>query len=47
MDDRIESKKAVANRLLDQESETLLTEMTDDQLLRFVALDISRATTEE
>ncbi len=47
IDAMIESKKAVANRLLDQESEALLTEMTDAQLLRFVALDISRATTEE
>ena len=28
-------------------SETLLTEMKDDELLRFVALDISRATADD
>lgn len=47
IDAMIQSKQAVADRLLKQDSETLLTEMSDDELLRFVALDIGRATAEE
>jgi non-specific serine/threonine protein kinase len=47
IDAMIQSKQAVAEQLLNQESETLLTEMKDDELLRFVALDIGRATAEE
>jgi SNF2 family DNA or RNA helicase len=47
IDAMIESKQAVADRLLNQESETLLTEMNDDELLRFVALDIGRATADD
>jgi non-specific serine/threonine protein kinase len=47
IDAMIRDKQAVADKLLNQESETLLTEMSDDELLKFVALDIGRATTEE
>ncbi len=43
----IRSKQAVADQVLNQEGETLLTEMSDDELLRFVALDIGRATADE
>ena len=46
IDAMIREKQSVANRLLDQESEPLLTEMKDDELLKFVALDISRAAAE-
>jgi hypothetical protein len=44
IDAMIQSKQAIADRLLNQEGETLLTEMSDAELLRFVALDIGRAT---
>jgi non-specific serine/threonine protein kinase len=47
IDAMIRDKQAVADKLLNQESEVLLTEMSDDELLKFVALDIGRATTEE
>ena len=46
IDRMIADKQAVADKLLNQESETLLTEMSDAELLRFVALDIGRATAE-
>ena len=38
---------SVADQILNQESETLLTEMSDAELLQFVSLDITRATAEE
>jgi superfamily II DNA or RNA helicase len=47
IDAMITSKQAVADQILDQQSETMLTEMNDEELLRFVSLDIGRATTEE
>jgi non-specific serine/threonine protein kinase len=47
IDVMIRDKQSVADQVLNQESETLLTEMKDDELLRFVALDISRATADE
>jgi non-specific serine/threonine protein kinase len=47
IDKMIHDKQGVADQLLNQESETLLTEMNDDELLRFVALDIGRATADE
>ncbi len=43
IDAMIRDKQGVADKLLNQGSETLLTEMKDDELLRFVALDIARA----
>jgi non-specific serine/threonine protein kinase len=47
IDVMIRDKQSVADQVLNQESETMLTEMKDDELLRFVALDISRATADE
>ena len=47
IDAMIESKQAVADRVLNQNGEANLTEMSDDELLRFVALDIGRATTDD
>jgi non-specific serine/threonine protein kinase len=47
IDAMIHEKQSIADKILNQESESLLTEMPDDELLRFVALDISRATSEE
>ena len=43
IDELIAQKKNLANDLLDQGGEVLLTEMSNDQLLRFVALDINKA----
>jgi non-specific serine/threonine protein kinase len=43
IDAMIRDKRALADQLLNKEGETLLTEMSDDELLRFVALDIGRA----
>ena len=43
IDSLIQSKQHVADQLLKQEGETLLTEMDDDELLDFVALDMQRA----
>lgn len=47
IDAMIQSKKAVADQVLNQDGEAKLTEMNDEELLRFVALDIGRATTDE
>ncbi len=47
IDAMIEGKKAIADQVLSAEGETLLTEMSTDALLKFVALDIGRATAEE
>lgn len=47
IDAMIQSKQAIADQVLNQDSETKLTEMSDDELLRFVALDIGRATADE
>jgi SNF2 family DNA or RNA helicase len=47
IDEMITSKQAVADQLLGEGAETRLTEMNDDELLRFVSLDIGRATAEE
>ena len=45
IDDMLRQKRDLAERLLGpaQAGETLLTEMSDDELLRVVALDVSRA----
>jgi superfamily II DNA or RNA helicase len=40
----IEDKKSLSTELLDGGGEKLLTEMNNDELLRFVALDLHRAT---
>ncbi len=47
IDALIASKQSVAEQILNQENETQLTELSDEELLRFVALDIGRATSEE
>ena len=47
IDQMIRDKQQLADQLLSQCGETLLTEMSDDQLQRFVSLDITRATTGE
>jgi non-specific serine/threonine protein kinase len=47
IDEMIVSKQAVADRILNQQSETMLTEMSDEDLLRFVSLDLGRATHDE
>ena len=47
IDAMIQGKQAIADQILNQNGEANLTEMNDDELLRFVALDIGRATTEE
>jgi len=43
IDELITQKSGMARDLLDGSGEVLLTEMSDDQLLRFVALDINKA----
>jgi len=43
IDELIAQKSGLARNLLDDGGETLLTEMDNDQLLRFVALDINKA----
>ncbi|MCY2965100.1 MAG: DEAD/DEAH box helicase [Planctomycetota bacterium] len=44
IDAMITSKQSLANEVLDNEGETLLTEMSNEELLKFVALDVTRAT---
>jgi superfamily II DNA or RNA helicase len=43
IDQVIEDKKSLSNDLLEGGGERLLTEMSNDELLRFVALDLQRA----
>ncbi len=47
IDEMLANKQAVADQLLSAEEEVRLTELSNDELLRFVSLDISRATAEE
>ncbi|MBS0260488.1 MAG: DEAD/DEAH box helicase [Planctomycetes bacterium] len=47
IDEMIRDKQATADKILNQDNETLLTEMSDKELLKFVALDISRATADD
>ncbi|HEY2147027.1 MAG TPA: DEAD/DEAH box helicase [Pirellulales bacterium] len=47
IDAMIRDKQSVADQILDEAGETRLTELNDDELLRFVTLDITRATAEE
>ena len=44
IDRLIESKQSLSRELLEGGGETLLTEMSNEELLRFVALDLNRAT---
>jgi non-specific serine/threonine protein kinase len=47
IDAMLRDKQAIADQILNQESEVVLTEMNDEELLRFVSLDIGRATADE
>jgi non-specific serine/threonine protein kinase len=44
IDDLIRSKKQLRSEIFDESGEVNLTEMSDDQLLRFISLDINKAT---
>jgi non-specific serine/threonine protein kinase len=44
IDDLIRSKKQLSSEIFDESGEVNLTEMSDDQLLRFISLDINKAT---
>jgi non-specific serine/threonine protein kinase len=43
IDEMIRAKQGVADQILKQDADVQLTEMNDDELLRFVALDLTRA----
>ena len=43
----IRDKQELADNVLGEGSEASLTEMSDSELLKFVALDVSRATLDE
>jgi non-specific serine/threonine protein kinase len=47
IDQMIRDKQVLADQILSQNAETRLTEMSDDELLKFVALDINRASEDE
>ena len=47
IDTMIRDKQAVADQLLGEDTAPMLTEMSDDELLRFVALDIGKATADD
>ena len=47
IDAMLEAKRAVADRILNSEGEAPLTEMSDDELLQFVGLDLGRATADD
>ena len=43
IDDLIESKKSLAKEIVEGGGDVLVTEMSDEQLLQMVALDINKA----
>jgi SNF2-related domain/SNF2 Helicase protein/Helicase conserved C-terminal domain len=47
IDAMLQSKRAVADQILNSEGEAPLTEMNDAELLRFVGLDLGRATSDD
>lgn len=47
IDQMIQDKQKLADNVLGAGSETLLTEMSDSELLKFVALDVTRASLDE
>jgi hypothetical protein len=47
IDEMLTTKQALADQLLADEGETRLTELSNEELLRFVSLDIGRATADE
>ena len=44
IDDLIQSKKSISKEIFDKSGEINLTEMSDDQLLQFISLDLNKAT---
>ena len=44
IDDLIHSKKHISREMFDDSGEINLTEMSDDQLLRFISIDLNKAT---
>jgi len=44
IDDLIQSKKQISREIFDDSGELNLTEMSNDQLLQFISLDINKAT---
>lgn len=46
IDDMLREKQNVSDQILNQGGETMLTEMPDDELLNFVAIDLTRAADE-
>ena len=47
IDAMIRAKQSVADQILQNDADVHLTEMNDDELLRFVALDLTRAEAED
>jgi non-specific serine/threonine protein kinase len=47
IDEMITAKQGLADEILNKDGEARLTEMSDEELLRFVAIDIGRATAED
>ena len=47
IDAMLQSKQAVADQILDSDGEAPLTEMSDEELLQFVGLDLGRATADD
>jgi non-specific serine/threonine protein kinase len=47
IDEMIRGKQELADRILDEGGETKLTELSDDELMRFVSIDLNRATADE
>ncbi|HQX51153.1 MAG TPA: DEAD/DEAH box helicase [Planctomycetaceae bacterium] len=47
IDQMIRDKQELADNVLGEGSETLLTEMSDSELMKFVALDVTRATLDD
>ena len=45
IDDLIQSKRKISQELFDSDGDINLTEMSNEELMRFVSLDLSRATT--
>tara|TARA_R110002020_G_scaffold85069_3_gene210181 strand:- start:1068 stop:1253 length:186 start_codon:yes stop_codon:yes gene_type:complete len=43
IDDMIRAKKQISEELFDSEGQIQLTEMTNDQLMKFISLDLEKA----
>ena len=44
IDEMIQSKKSISTSLFEEDEQVNLTEMSNEQLMKFVALDLSKAT---